>query len=167
MLRDSKKMTLYEDFCAFCNEIGEELPTGITRDGTDTDNTLEFCKFLYTIMTHRNITPCVSYPDSTLDIVNTYHKLVKQWYSKNSKMEEEEPVSITFRWVKDTREKTFNVICSFERAMILTDMLGSTDGYEIRLERVCKWLLEEGKTVPKNIEVLQIIADEQILNITL
>lgn len=160
-------MTLYEDFCAFCNEVGEELPTGITKDNTDDDNILAFCRMLYALLTYRNEQPCTGYPDSTVGINNIYSKLVKQWYTKKSKVEEEdEPLLITFRYVKGDREKTFNITASFNSVMELTDMLGSVD-YDTRIENVRKWILDHGKAIPKSLDVLQIITDNEVLNVTM
>lgn len=160
-------MTLYDEFAVFCNEVGELLPAEITRENDDETNTLEFCRLLYRLLLRRNDTPCVKYPNSVVDIQNTYSRLVRQWYVKKRKDEEEDPVTLTFRWEKKGREKIFNIACSFMDAMVLTDILGAAEDYETRLERVRKWIIDAGKAVPKNVDVLQIITDNQVLNVTL
>lgn len=160
-------MGRYEEICAFCNEVGEEMPEAITTDLNEPTMLLYFTQFLFKLLTMRGDTPLHEYPQTEAYIEKVHDALIRQWYVKSRKVEDDDPITLTFRWKTKSKEKTFDVICSFERAMELTDILGTAEDYDCRLKAVRKWLADEGRPTPSDLKTLQIITDDQILNITI
>lgn len=158
-------MVNYDEVCAFCNEVGEEMPEAITHDTEEPQLILLFCQFLWKLIEKRKGTPCVAYPESTAFIETTYTKLVRQWYIKPREEPEEEPVTFTMAYATKRTKKLIEVSCTFERAMIFTDILGSALDHDERLKEVRKWLTEEGHYTPSNMTELQILTDDKVLNI--
>lgn len=159
-------MVLYDEFAAFCNETGKVMPEGINGDNDDDTNTLLFTQFLFGLLEERGDVPCTRYPLVTADINSTYTLLVRQWYQKKVKKEKDE-VTLTFKWTKDERSKTFNITCPFREAMVLTDILGSTDDVRARLGKVRNWIQDKGKSTPNDTDTFAILDGDKTLYIQL
>lgn len=157
-------MVLYDEFAAFCNETGELMPETITKETSNEESLLIFCQFLHDLINERGNTPCTIRPE-VVDPSNNeiYTSLVRQWYTKPAKIEDDEPVVITFKWTKKADSKIFDISCPFVDAMTLTDLLGSTLDMRSRLAKIRNWIVDHGKKTPNDTDTFAILDGEKVL----